>query len=147
MLMNNYENYCIPKFVLLINKNHIDFCFLFFHMSHCMQPFDVGIFQFYKHWHDVTIQNAFAKFNTEYSLNRFFQNFTKIWNNIFKKSNIRFVFIKSGMRFVDEIICIDQIKKLAGPKNLEHFVQSENSNSIFYLYNLEFNFKFFIIFN
>lgn len=52
-MINNHGYYCTPEFELLVNKNHIRF--YLFYMIYCMQPFDVGIFQFYKHWYNVTV--------------------------------------------------------------------------------------------
>ena len=53
MLMDNHGSHCTPEFVLLANENHIRLFPLIPHLTHCMQPLDVGIFQPYKHWHDV----------------------------------------------------------------------------------------------
>ena len=73
MLMDNHGSHCTPQFILLANKNHIRPYPLIPHLTHCMQPLDVGIFQPYKHWHDVAIQESFAEFSTEYPLTRFFK--------------------------------------------------------------------------
>ena len=43
-----------------------------------MQPLDVGVFQPYKHWHDMAIQDALLEFNVEYTLQRFLADLSKI---------------------------------------------------------------------
>ena len=115
MLMDNHGNHCTPEFVLLANQNHIRPYPLIPHLTHCMQPLDVGIFQPYKHWHDMAIKNAFAEFNLKYPLARFCQDLNKIRNNTFKASTIRSAFKKSGMWPIDASVCIDQLKKFKTP--------------------------------
>ena len=54
--MNNYKSHCTPEFVLFANENYICPYPLIAHLTHCMQPFDVGVFQSNKHWHNNAIQ-------------------------------------------------------------------------------------------
>ena len=56
MLMDNHGSHCTPEFINLANDHHIRPYSLIPHLTHCMQPLDVGIFQPYKHWHDKAIQ-------------------------------------------------------------------------------------------
>ena len=56
MLMDNHGSHCTPEFINLANDHHIRPYPLIPHLTHCMQPLDVGIFQPYKHWHDKAIQ-------------------------------------------------------------------------------------------
>jgi hypothetical protein len=49
MLMNNHESHMTPEFIALANENHIRPFPLIPHLTHCMQPLDVGVFQSYKH--------------------------------------------------------------------------------------------------
>src|SRR5258705_451573 len=58
LLMDNHGSHITPEFILLARKNHvIPFSFPA-HLTHCMQPCDVGIFQAMKHWHSKAIQCA-----------------------------------------------------------------------------------------
>jgi DDE superfamily endonuclease len=68
LLMNNHGSYETAEFAKLANENHILPYPLIPHLTHCMQPLDVGIFQPYKHWHDVAIQDALANLEVEYSI-------------------------------------------------------------------------------
>ena len=97
MLINNYDNYMTSEFIKLTNDNHIRSFSLISHLTHCIQFLDVEIFQSYKHWHDIAIQNAFEEFNIEYSLFVFFHDFIKIRDNIFKSKIIRNTFKKFEM--------------------------------------------------
>ena len=65
MLMDNHGTHCTPEFIKLANENHIRPLPLIPHLTHCMQPLDVGVFQPYKHWHDKAIQYVLAEFKTE----------------------------------------------------------------------------------
>ena len=52
LLMDNHESHETAEFLKLANNNHILPYPLIPHLTHCMQPLDVDIFQPYKHWHD-----------------------------------------------------------------------------------------------
>ena len=75
-----------------------------------MQPLDVGVFQPYKHWHNVAIQEAISESFIEYSLTQFLKDLTKIRNNTFKASTIQNAFEKSGMWPVNSKVFIKQLK-------------------------------------
>ena len=90
MLMDNHGSHVTPEFIRLANENRIRPYPLIPHLTHCMQPLDVGVFQPYKHWHDVAIQDAIAEFNVEYTITRFCQDLTKIRDNTFKKSTTEY---------------------------------------------------------
>ena len=110
MLMDNHGSHATPEFVDLANENHIRPYLLIPHLTHCMQPLDVGIFQPYKHWHNVAIQEAIFESFIEYSLMQFLKDLTKIRNNTFKASTIQNAFEKSGMWPVNSKVCIKQLK-------------------------------------
>ena len=118
MLMNNHDSHITPEFALLADKNHIRSYSLIPHLTHCMQPLDVGVFQSYKHWHDVAIQNVMAEFNLEYFMARFCQDLIEIRINTFKKSTIQSAFEKCGMYPPDSTKCIALFQKFV-PTGLE----------------------------
>lgn len=72
--MNNHESHITPKFTLLVNEYHIRPFTFIFHLTHCMQPLNVGIFQHYKHYHKNAIKNVITKFNLDYSVVQFCRN-------------------------------------------------------------------------
>jgi hypothetical protein len=49
LLMDNHGSHETPEFIKLANENHIRPYPLIPHLTHCMQPLDVRIFQPYKH--------------------------------------------------------------------------------------------------
>ena len=97
MLMDHHGSHVTPEFIKLANENRIRPYPLIPHLTHCMQPLAVGMFQPYKHWHAVAIRDAIAEFNVEYTITRFCQDLTKIRDNTFKKSTIQSAFEKSGI--------------------------------------------------
>lgn len=115
MLMDNHGSHCTPEFIALANENHIRPYPLIPHLTHCMQPLEVGIFQTYKHWHDMAIQDALLEFNIEYKLTRFLEDLTKIRDNTFKEDTIQHAFNKSGMWPIDPDTCVQQLKTSAPP--------------------------------
>ena len=111
MLMNNHKSHITSEFILLADKHRIWSYSFIPHLTYCMQSLNVAIFQQYKHFHDVIIQNVMTKFNVDYFLIRFCRNLNQIRNSTFKKITIQSVFRKSGMYFVDAFQCIAQLRK------------------------------------
>ncbi len=113
--MNNHESHETADFVKLANDNHILPYPLIPHLTHCMQPLDVGVFQPYKHWHDRAIQDALAKLSFEYNIQFFLRDLPTIRANTFKKRTIRHAFRKSGMWPIDIKQCLKQLKNFSPP--------------------------------
>jgi hypothetical protein len=111
MLMNNHETHLTSEFIALANDNHIRPYLLISHLTHIMQPLDVGIFGPYKHWHDKAIQEAIAVSFIEYSVNQFLRDLNKIRQNACKASNVLHAFKKFGMWSINVERCIELFKK------------------------------------
>jgi hypothetical protein len=118
MLMNNHGSHVTPEFIALVNENHIRPFPFIPHLTHCMQPLDVGVFGPYKHWHTKAIVKAVSQSFIEYSLSHFLNDLTKIRNNTFKKDTIRGAFAQSGMWPFDPEKCIGLFHKF-NPKASE----------------------------
>src|SRR5438874_13111251 len=86
------------------------------HLTHCMQPLDVGCFQPYKHWHDVAIKDALAGLDVEYGLRSFLRDLSRIRKRTFKKDTIKHAFKKSGMYPPNVNQCLRQLKTFNPPK-------------------------------
>jgi hypothetical protein len=102
-----YTRHCTAEFIALANANHIRPYPLIAHLTHCMQPLDVGVFQPYKNWHDIAIQDAIAEFST---LRRFLGDLTKIRENTFKRKIIQHALEKSGMWPPNTTNCLYAVK-------------------------------------
>ena len=100
------------------------------HLTYCMQPLDVGVFQPYKHWHDMAIQDALLEFNVEYTLQRFLADLTMIRDNTFKKCTIRSASEKSGMWPVNAKNCISLLKTFKPPAAQEKLHNKEKEPTL-----------------
>ena len=131
LLMDNHGSHITPEFVALANENHIRPYPLIPHLTHCMQPLDVVVFQPYKHWHNVAIQETISESFIEYSLTQFLKDLVKIRNNTFKPSTIRHAFEKSGMWPVNPKACIQQLKTFNpnNPNNLTEILTETNNDN------------------
>ena len=129
LLMDNHGSHEIPEFLKLANENCILPYPLIPHLTHCMQPLDVGIFQPYKHWHNVAIRDSLAGLSTEYGIRSFLRDLPTIRENTFKKRTIRHAFKKSGMWPIDSKQCLKQLKTF-NPPNKPKSKLSNDSNDI-----------------
>ena len=119
LLMDNHGSHDTPAFLELALENKILPYPLIPHLTHCMQPLDVGIFQPYKHWHDVAIKEALASLDVEYGLRSFLRDLNWVRAQTFKKSTIRSAFRKSGMWPPNSKECLSQLKTFNPPKEKE----------------------------
>ena len=113
LLMDNHGSHITSEFTLLANKHKIRPFPLLPHLTHVMQPLDVGIFQPYKHFHDKYVQKALGSLEVSYDIQAFLRDLTSIRKETFKKETIRSAFKKSGMWPVSELKCLKQLKKFA----------------------------------
>ncbi|RFU23572.1 hypothetical protein B7463_g12766, partial [Scytalidium lignicola] len=77
LLMDNQTNHMNPDFTLLACKNNVVPFTFPAHLTHCMQPLDVGVFQPYKHWHNKAVQSATESLDFEYTMASFFSRFAR----------------------------------------------------------------------
>ena len=95
--MDNHGSHETPEFIKLANENHILLYPLLAYMTHYMQPLDVGVFQPYKHWHNIAIKDTVASLDIEYSLRSFLIDLAWIRDQTFKKRTIQHAFKDSRM--------------------------------------------------
>lgn len=115
LFMNNHGSHEIPEFALLANKHHIRPFSFIPHLTLCMQPLDVDIFQPYKKHQDNAIRKTLSEFHLFYTLERFCNDLGDIRENTFKGTTIRSAFDKAGMWPVNSQNCTEQLKKFAAP--------------------------------
>jgi hypothetical protein len=95
--MDNHGSHRTPQFVLLCYRNNIVPLTFPAHLTHIMQPLDVGVFQVYKHWHNKAIERAMENLEFEYTISSFFHDLEDIRQRTFSPSTIRSAFKKAGM--------------------------------------------------
>ncbi|RFU26004.1 hypothetical protein B7463_g10337, partial [Scytalidium lignicola] len=111
LLMDNQSCHTNPEFTLLATNNNVVLFTFPAHLTHCMQPLDVGVFQPYKHWHNKAIHNATESLDFEYTIASFFRDLPDIHEKTFKKSTIQHAFKKAGMWPVDQEATFALMKK------------------------------------
>ena len=74
LLFDNHGSHKTPQFILKCIRNHIVPRGFHAHLTHVMQPLDVGVFQPYKHWHNVAIQLAMERLDFDYNISSFLRD-------------------------------------------------------------------------
>jgi hypothetical protein len=111
LLMDNHGSHITPEFILLARANNvIPFSFPA-HLTHCMQPRDVGIFQAMKHWHSKAIQCALETLDFDYTVGSFFRDLPKIRTQTLKKTTIKHAFEQAGMWPIDRQKVLQKMSK------------------------------------
>jgi hypothetical protein len=89
------------------------------HLTHVLQPLDVGVFQPYKHWHRKAVQHAVQALDIDFNMASFFRDLTEIRVNTFKKGTIKGAFCKSGMWPINCQRALEKMKvySVAEPEN------------------------------
>ena len=96
LLMDNHGSHLTPQFILLARRNNIVPFTFPPHLTHCMQPLDVGVFQSYKHWHSKAIQCALETLDFEYTISSFFGIWLKYDAKPSKKRLFRMLLYRLG---------------------------------------------------
>lgn len=78
LLMDWHKSHRTPKFTLLALQNHIEPFALPSHLTHILQPLNVGVFRPWKHWHKTAIQTVLHSLDFEYSITSLFHDLIKI---------------------------------------------------------------------
>jgi hypothetical protein len=97
LLMDSHANHRTPDFVLLVYEHQIIPYAFPSYLTHVMQPFDVSIFQPYKHWHKKAIQHVLQNLNINYNITSFLRDLTEIRHNTFKIGTVKNAWKKTGI--------------------------------------------------
>jgi hypothetical protein len=97
LLLNGHESHMTDEFKLRAAENHIKLFYFPSHLTHALQPLDVGIFRPWKHYHKLAIQNAIHSLDFEYTITSFFHDLTSIREQTMKYHIIVNAFKQSGI--------------------------------------------------
>jgi hypothetical protein len=109
LLMDSHTSHTTSEFIIRAKEMNIQPYPFPSHLTHVMQPLDVGVFQPYKHWHKKAIQHAMRALDVDYNIASFFRDLTEIRANTFKKGTIQGAFREAGMWPID---CKEAVKKM-----------------------------------
>jgi hypothetical protein len=86
------------------------------HTTHLLQPLDVGVFQPFKHWHQVCLHEAVAFGDIEFSKVEFLAAFETMRKQTFKKSTILSAWKKAGLFPFQPTTVINKMKLFDAPE-------------------------------
>ena len=97
LLLDGHITHCKEDFVIHCHENHIVPFQFPSHLTHVLQPLDVGVFRPWKHYHNKAIHRALHSLDTEYTLSSFFRDLSSIREETFQPYTIKNAFLQSGM--------------------------------------------------
>jgi hypothetical protein len=109
LLLDGHITHENPDFVILAHKNNIKPMEYPSHLTHVLQPLDVGVFRPWKHYHNQAIHHALHSLDFEYTITSFFRDLSTIREKTMKPYTIRNSFRDSGMW---PISCKTAVKKM-----------------------------------
>ncbi|RPA91772.1 hypothetical protein L873DRAFT_1866613, partial [Choiromyces venosus 120613-1] len=71
-LVDRYITHCQDDFIIKYHENHIVPFEFPSHLTHVLQPLDVGVFHPWKHYHKQAIHHALRSPDIEYTISSFF---------------------------------------------------------------------------
>jgi len=119
LLVDSHPSHLTPAFTIRANECNILIYAFPSHLTHILQPLDVGIFQPYKHWHIEAVHSSIRNLELEYSLRSFMRDLSKIREQTFKVSTITHAFEKAGIWPVNYSITLLKLQKYSKPSSNE----------------------------
>jgi hypothetical protein len=110
-LLDGHESHQTDDFQIKAQENKILPCYFPSHLTHVLQPLDVGIFQPWKHFHSKAVQRALRSLDYEYNITSFFRDLPGIRRDAFKHFAITNAFENSGMYPINCTIAIEKMRK------------------------------------
>jgi len=97
LLLDGHITHHQPDFVIKCHENHIVPIEFPSHLTHFLQPLDVGVFRPWKYYHNKAIHHALHSLDIEYSMSSFFRDLNSICEQTFQPFTIKNSFQESGM--------------------------------------------------
>jgi hypothetical protein len=125
LLMDQHGSHMDDSFILKANKYNIYPYAFPGHLTHILQPLDVGVFQSYKHWHQKAVQHSIRNLEIDYNIASFFRDLKAIRDDTFKESTIQGAFRKAGVwpikvqNALEKMRIYQPLEPLSPPNRLE----------------------------
>jgi len=97
LLLDGHQTHHLNEFKLLLLTNNISPFYYPSHLTHALQPLDVGVFRPWKHYHSHAVNSALRSLDFEYSITSLFRDMTQIRQSTMKCHTIRNAYKHSGM--------------------------------------------------
>jgi hypothetical protein len=118
IILDSHTSHTTPELRLKAATCNIHLYSLPSHLTHVLQPLDVGIFQPYKHWHQEAVHTAIRNLDLSYTISSFIRDLPLIRANTFKELTITHAFTNSGIWPIDVMQALKQLQKYAKPITL-----------------------------
>jgi hypothetical protein len=116
LIYDRHGSHNTNEFKCLAAANNIFLLMLPPHLTHILQPLDVGVFQTYKHCHNLAVHQAIRSLQFEYNYSCFLRDLPKIREKTFTEKIIVSAWAKAGLFPPDQEICLRQMKKYSDPE-------------------------------
>ena len=97
LLLDGHVTHENDEFVILAHANNIKPFEYPSHLTHVLQPLDVGVFRPWKHYHNKAIHHALRNLDYEYTITSLFRDLSNIREQTFKEYTIKNAFSNSSM--------------------------------------------------
>ncbi|RPB04342.1 hypothetical protein L873DRAFT_1666749 [Choiromyces venosus 120613-1] len=97
LLVDGHITHRQDDFIIKCHENHIVPFEFPSHLTHVLQPLNVGVFRPWKHYHKQAIHHALRSLNIEYTISSFFRDLNTIHKQTFRFHTIKNSFKNSGM--------------------------------------------------
>jgi hypothetical protein len=115
LLLDSHSSHRTLEFTIYaVEHNIITYAFPS-HLTHILQPLDVGIFQPYKHWHREAVHSAIWNLDLEYNIRSFIRDLSTIREQTFKELTIIYAFKKAGVWPINYDNALAKLRKYSKP--------------------------------
>jgi len=97
LLLDGHTTHHKDNLILKCYENHIVPFVFPSHLTHVLQPLDVGVFRPWKHYHNKVIHNGLHSLDMEYTISSFFRDLSSIREQTFQSHTIKNSFKDAGM--------------------------------------------------
>ena len=118
--MDNHESHRTDEFIVRCKENNIIPFTFPSHLTHILQPLDVGCFQSWKHWHDEAITTALSTLEFDYNISLLLRDLKTIRTKTFKPSTIKEAWKQAGLHPINfKMACTKMNKYVKAQKAKE----------------------------
>lgn len=110
LLMDGCDNHYTEEMVHFCHDHRIELFPLPPHLTHYLQPLDVGVFRSYKHWHQQVLYREIADGATDFNKTDFLYHLQEIRTRSFKKHTILSAWEKCGLVPFNPAVVLDQLQ-------------------------------------
>jgi hypothetical protein len=104
------------EFKALAARNNIILYMFPPHLTHLLQPLDVGCFQTYKHYHKLAVHQAVRNMQLTYDYSRFLQDLPGIREAALTEKTIVSAWAKAGLFPMDQDVVLKKMKTYSDPE-------------------------------